>query len=68
MSPNTGEIWVAELNAQQIRSFPSSTRSFSSWLGHAPALARRRVIQDQYGDLNRGEATNRVLVFPAWLE
>jgi uncharacterized protein (TIGR03437 family) len=61
VNPNTGEIWVAELNSSQVRKYPKyDTLIFRPTSEITPANAPLAVIQDQYGDVLVAEATNRV--------
>ena len=61
VNPNTGDIWVTELNQSQIRRYPKyDTIIFRVSFDTLPANAPLAVIQDQYGDLLAAEATNRV--------
>ncbi|MBS1858566.1 MAG: hypothetical protein JST11_24570 [Acidobacteria bacterium] len=61
VNPNTGEIWVTEYGASQVRKYPKyDTLIFQISSVTTPANAPLAVIQDQYGDLMVAEATNRV--------
>jgi uncharacterized protein (TIGR03437 family) len=61
VNPNTGEVWVAELNSNQIRKYPKyDTLIFRLTFDAIPANSPVAVIQDQYGDLLVAEAANRV--------
>jgi uncharacterized protein (TIGR03437 family) len=65
VNPNTGEIWVTDLNGAVVRKFlrydqlvfnPASTVSISS-------LGPIAVVQDPYGDLIVADSANRVTFY-----
>ncbi|MDE3165809.1 MAG: hypothetical protein KGN36_08390 [Acidobacteriota bacterium] len=61
VNPNTGEIWISEYGASQVRKYPKyDTLVFGAASVNTPANAPLAVIQDQYGDVMVAEATNRV--------
>jgi uncharacterized protein (TIGR03437 family) len=61
VNPNTGEVWVTEVNGNQIRKYPKyDTLIFRLTSDITQANSPMAVIQDQYGDLLVAEATNRV--------
>jgi uncharacterized protein (TIGR03437 family) len=61
VNPNTGEIWVSEINGNQVRKYPKyDTLIFHLTSEITQANSPMAVIQDQYGDLLVAEATNRV--------